>query len=491
MLPKIILIAAIFVLLVTFLVVLPGKVSDSSKTLATLEQIDNHPLYKMTYYGGYGLEEILKTGVKNDEELIKAIKKNMKNIKGTNLDINDINLPEPGACSAYSAMNESGEPIMGRNMDWHDRPTILLYTDPPNAYSSVSMADIGFLGYSEQNSPLKQGNKTNLLAAPYLTSDGMNECGLAIATLSVPEADGGNNPSKITINNSLGIRIVLDYAKDVEEAVSILQKYNIYFSLNSPAHYFVADVSGKSAAIEFIDGKVVATRNDKPWSVLTNFIVNGKTGDVSEQVCDRYHKMFNTLKEKEGKINKQEAMDILQSVSVRKTVWSEVFNLATREINIVMDSKYGEVMTFKLERLTQDRTALQIVKMPEKRAPKDKKKFIDTIADNENVVVELKNVRCTGTKKDLVPHLDLIKQIDKAISDNGGNSAKSLIDTVIYTDEKKFREVLGIPEVQLLSNCVKKENTIYLLLIQKPGQDQAALYKEICEEFVKIILSEK
>jgi len=119
--------------------------------------------------------------------------------------------------------------------------------------------------------------------------------------------------------------------------------------------------------------------------------------------------MFNTLKEKEGKIDKQEAMDILRSVSVRKTVWSEVFNLATHEINIAMDRKYDEVMTFKLEKLAQDRTVLQIMKMPEKRAPKDKKKFIDTIADNENVVVELKNIRCTGTKKDLVPHLDLIK----------------------------------------------------------------------------------
>ena len=404
---KTISIVAIFVLLMAILVVLPGKATDRSKTLDTLEQIDNHPLYKMTYYGGYGLEEILKTGIKNDEELIKTI---MKNIKGTNLDINDINLPEPGiACSAYSAMNESGEPIMGRNTDWHDRPAMLLYTDPPNAYSSVSMVDIGFLGYSEQNSPLKQGNRMNLLAAPYLTWDGMNECGLAIATLSVPEADGGNNPSKITINNSLGIRLVLDYAKDVEGAVSLLQKYNIYFNLNSPAHYFVADASSKSAAIEFIDGKVVATRNDKTWSVLTNFIVNGKTGDVSEQVCERYHKMFNTLKEKEGKIDKQEAMDILRSVSVRKTVWSEVFNLATHEINIAMDRKYDEVMTFKLEKLAQDRTVLQIMKMPEKRAPKDKKKFIDTIADNENVVVELKNIRCTGTKKDLVPHLDLIK----------------------------------------------------------------------------------
>lgn len=486
MLPKIILIAAIFVLLVAFLVVLPGKVSDSSKTLATLEQIDNHPLYKMTYYGGYGLEEILKTGVKNDEELIKAI---MKNVKGTNL---DLNLPEQGiACSAYSAINESGEPIMGRNTDWHDRPAMLLYTDPPNAYSSVSMVDIGFLGYNEQNSPLKQGNRTNLLAAPYLTWDGINECGLAIATLSVPEADGGNNPSKITINNSLGIRLVLDYAKDIEEAVSILQKYNIYFSLNSPAHFFVADASGKSAAIEFIDGKVVATRNDKSWSVLTNFIVNGQTGDVSEQVCDRYHKMFNTLKEKEGKINEQEAMGVLQSVSVRKTVWSEVFNLATQEINIVMDGKYNEVMTFKLKRLAHGDTVLQTVKMPEKRAPKNKKKFIDTIADNENVVVELKNVRCTGTKKDLVPHLDLIKQIDTTISDSCGNNAKSLIDTAIYTDENKFKEALGIPEKQLLSNCVKRENTIFLLLIPKPGQEQAALYKEICEEFVKIILSEK
>ena len=36
----------------------------------------------------------------------------------------------------------------GRNFDWEFSPALLLFTDPPDGYASVSMVDLTFLGIS-------------------------------------------------------------------------------------------------------------------------------------------------------------------------------------------------------------------------------------------------------------------------------------------------------------------------------------------------------
>ena len=60
------------------------------------------------------------------------------------------------------------------------------------------------------------------LAAPFLPFDGMNEKGLAIALLAVPEAEAPYNPDKIMLNTTTAIRLVLDKAANVEEAIELL-----------------------------------------------------------------------------------------------------------------------------------------------------------------------------------------------------------------------------------------------------------------------------
>lgn len=67
---KNIVIPAAFLLCLLFLSV-PGALShenqngltdDQTKTLNSIKQIDNYPLYTMTYYGDYGFDEFLKKG---------------------------------------------------------------------------------------------------------------------------------------------------------------------------------------------------------------------------------------------------------------------------------------------------------------------------------------------------------------------------------------------------------------------------------------------
>lgn len=47
--------------------------------------------------------------------------------------------------------------------------------------------------------------------------------------------------------------------KNMDEAVSLLSNYNIYFhfgSIQGGGHYFVSDSHGNSAVIEFLDGEM-------------------------------------------------------------------------------------------------------------------------------------------------------------------------------------------------------------------------------------------
>lgn len=184
------------------------------RTLFSLEKIDDYGAYQMTYYGDYGFDEFLEVGASSDKDIEKFVTKRL--LKGM-----PINLGVTGdGCTAFVTKNEKGEVIYGRNFDFLYAPSLQLYTEPRNGYESVSTVNLSFAGYSENFLP--DGSlfdKFLTLAAPFLPFDGMNEKGVAIALLAVPEAEPPYDSNKITLNTTTAIRLVLDNASTVEEAV--------------------------------------------------------------------------------------------------------------------------------------------------------------------------------------------------------------------------------------------------------------------------------
>jgi len=89
-------------------------------TLASLEQIDDYPLYTMRYVGDY---------------------------PRTFPEVSEL----PGrwgaawACSLFAALGDPDNRLYGRNFDWQYSPALLLFTDPPDGYASVSMVDLAYL----------------------------------------------------------------------------------------------------------------------------------------------------------------------------------------------------------------------------------------------------------------------------------------------------------------------------------------------------------
>lgn len=277
-----------------------------SITLASLTKVADYPFYTMTYYGDYGFSNYINPGNKSFSPAPKTVEFSSEN----------------WSCTCFAAMGDNNSIILGRNFDWYDHIPLLLFTDPPDGFASVSMVDLDYFGFNRNNLPDQAQNNRRLLDTPWLPFDGMNERGVTIGMMAVDHAEPPVDPKKKTIGEIEVIRLVLDYAKNIDHAIELIKKYNIRME-TPPIHYLIADSSGQSATIEFVSGKMIVMRNSESWQVSTNFIIHG-SGAPQNVSCWRYNRAYSILEEKQGKLTSQEAMNLLQSVAQSNTIWSMV-----------------------------------------------------------------------------------------------------------------------------------------------------------------------
>lgn len=338
---------------VVLLVIVVGVIAlfwNELRTLFSLKKIDDYGAYQMTYYGDYGFDEFLEVGASNDKDIEKFVTKRL--LKGM-----PINLGVTGdGCTAFAARNEKGEVIYGRNFDFLYAPSLQLYTEPQNGYKSVSTVNLSFAGYSENSLP--DGSlldKFLTLAAPFLPFDGMNEKGVAIALLAVPEAEPPYDSNKITLNTTAAIRLVLDKAATVEEAVELLRNYNIYFSGDVECHYLIADAGGHSVIVEFYDSGLQIVESETDYQIATNFIAyNGLNIGEGFTEFERYDAVEKELVDNNGILNENDVISLLAKVGVQdgevdKLQWSVVYNLSTGDVRFFIHRDTNNIMAAELE----------------------------------------------------------------------------------------------------------------------------------------------
>jgi hypothetical protein len=300
------------------------------RSLASVHKVDSYPLYVMHYYGDYGFAAFLRRGIGQGRANLPPVE-----------------FEQGWACSGFAAADPDGNAIMGRNFDWHNRQTLLLFTDPPDGYASVSMVDVSYVGFPPENP--SWADRRSLLNAPYLPFDGMNERGLAVGMMAVAHARDSDAPQTVTISSIHAIRLMLDYAADVEEAISLLEEYTIDFG-SPPIHYLIGDTSGRSAVIEYLDGEMTVQRNEKPWQVSTNFILAEEKPTGANSPCWRYNRVYEGLEQRNGVLSQPDAMSLLQDVSQGHTMWSVVYNMGSGSLDVAMGRQYDQVHSFQLKK---------------------------------------------------------------------------------------------------------------------------------------------
>jgi hypothetical protein len=320
------------------------------RSLSSLKKIDDYGMFQMTYYGDYGFDDFLTVGATSDSDIEAFVTKRL--LKGLPID-----LGVTGAgCTVFVTQNEKGETLFGRNFDFSYAPSLQLFTTPANGYASVSTVNLTFAGYSEDNLPNGLSFDSFLtLAAPYLPFDGMNEKGVAIALLAVPEASLENDENKITLNTTTAIRLVLDYAANIDEAVALLRQYNIYFSGGINCHFLIADAGGKSVLVEYYDGQLQTTTTEDNYQIASNFIAyNGINIGEGFDEFERYDKVKAAI-EINGFLSEAQAQKLLAEVGVYdgntdKLQWSVLYNLTTGNIAIFAHRNADNTVNFHLDR---------------------------------------------------------------------------------------------------------------------------------------------
>lgn len=230
--------------------------SEVDATLASLRRVDDLPLYEMTYVGDYDA----LTGVPT------------------------VAAASPFGCSLFVASGGAA-PLFGRNFDWEPNAAMVLHTAPPDGYAAVSIVDLSYLGVG-RGDDLVRAPKTHgeLLNAPLLPFDGMNERGLAVGLAADDSGRAGREAGRPTVGGVRVLRLILDHAATVAQAVELLGGYDIDFSGGPALHYLFADATGASAVVEFVDGRTEVSRGGPPWQALTNFRLAGS--DVASRQND-------------------------------------------------------------------------------------------------------------------------------------------------------------------------------------------------------------
>lgn len=359
-------------------------------TLASFQKLSDRDeahrdgaVYQINFSGDYFFDEFLSQGgASNDAELISFITRSItKGIIPMHIKTSSI------ACSAFTADTQSGDRVFGRNYDFSATNTAIVYTDPGEGrHASYSTIDLSFLGLDADKDVETIGQKFLTLAAPYVPLDGINDAGVACGIFMSYQGEGKGTPTdtqtdRPDITSTTLLRLILDYADSVEDAVALAQQYDLHDSASSCFHYMVADSTGRSAILEWVgtdadhdaDGaqrQLNVLWNDTDtlsdsadWQVVTNFIKTpGYYDDTTAEMkgLDRYEHLAAALRETDGIVaDKDAAMDLLASVGRRtwnnddsnsNTVHSVVYDLTDKSVLWVGNEHYGEeAYTFEFQ----------------------------------------------------------------------------------------------------------------------------------------------
>lgn len=339
------LLLAALCLLLAALIAIGVMFGNSLRTLMGIERVGQTDLFTMEYIGDYGFDEFLQTGASTDLELVEFVSRQL--LKGLPV---SIDMPDLG-CSTFAASLESGERVFGRNFDMYYSPALFVTTRPDNGYASISMVNLSYIGFGEDKLPTSLTNSLMALAAPYAPMDGINEKGLAAGVLQIDTDPTNQQTDKVDITTSTAIRLMLDKAATVEEALVLLQSYDMHSSANSCYHFHIADANGASVIVEYIDDEMSIIEG----TAATNFLLTPGDYDFGKGQ-DRYDILTEALAENGGVFDgHKHAMGLLESVSQKPqegktstTQWSCVYDLTNPSVLISVGMDYENLYPFSL-----------------------------------------------------------------------------------------------------------------------------------------------
>lgn len=187
---------------------------DQIQAVNSIREIADGVFY-LEYRGDYGVADFLEQGgAASDAELTAFLTKFFT--KG----LYQYEPPEQLiGCSTIAAQLPDGGYGFGRNFDLDDSTVLIMRTVPEDGYASISTTN--------------------------------------------------QNTDKLDLTTTSALRLILDRAANVEEALALLEQYDMHASADSDYHFALSDASGRAVVVEYIDDKMHVLETP----VVTNHIL--------------------------------------------------------------------------------------------------------------------------------------------------------------------------------------------------------------------------
>lgn len=338
------------------------KTEEQKASAASIEKLGDKGLYKMEYSADYRLDEVLKSGSRTSDDLLKFLLAELLGVENS-----QAALPSFG-CSAFAVRTKSSDRIFGRNFDYNQfdagvegNAAVLMRVRPKEGYSSVGMVPGAFAGFGTDSLCDGETDISNTALFPFLIMDGMNEAGLAVSVLWLDEFPTSQDESgKYDITTTVALRLMLDRAATVEEAAKLLGDYNMWSAFpRASFHFLVADKTGAAKVLEYDNDNVLHVFDA---NYVTNFYLNEDvqalitTPSHHDHGLDRYNKIEARLKAASNVLSENEAMALLKDVSQKpgetgtsNTRWSVVYNLSSLTAKVAAAQDYDNIFSFRLK----------------------------------------------------------------------------------------------------------------------------------------------
>lgn len=305
-------------------------------------------LSAVRYEGTYGFEDFLEQGgASSDAEVVEYVSSQLTS-----------NIPKllfggnPFGCSTLSVENTDGGNLFGRNFDWNHCSGLIISSRPEDGYASVSTVNMDFIqagGLDLSSLP----DTAQAVIGLYAPLDGMNEQGFAVSVNMIEDSDTiEQDTEKPDITTTTAIRLLLDKAANVEEALDLLSQYDLHASMGMMVHLALSDAEGSSVVVEYVNNEMVITETP----IVTNFYLAGgeKHGIGTSQSHTRYDILNKALAEQET-MTETDVRDALDSVSkdnfgeFESTEWSIIMNQETKELTYYHRENYDQGYTLSVE----------------------------------------------------------------------------------------------------------------------------------------------
>ncbi len=184
------------------------------------------------------------------------------------------------ACSSIF-LQTLNQIIYGRNHDYYNPNSVIIYNPKNLLKLGVPFPGENIAGWKSIYSSITISS----ISVGYANS-GMNEKGLAIGHMGLPETVYPEKDDRPTILPTQWIQYMLDKCANTAEVIEEAKKIRISKRINSGNHYFVCDAKGNVATFEFLNGElIIHTNKDMPYLLLSN---------------DTYEKSMNDIKNYTG-----------------------------------------------------------------------------------------------------------------------------------------------------------------------------------------------